>query len=221
MSLQPAPRRAEEVEEDDFDLAIEPVEVVDPGELPHPIRQVVVKLVQGPYLRADQHQKLWAVLEANEQVVRTRLADLYLDLIIDHEARLAFVRHLNVDNAVKVIRNQPLTLLDTVLVLYLRRLLLQRSHGSVRVFVGRDEMEDQLRSYRPADRADKSGFDARINAAISKMDKYNVLLKATGDDDRWEVSPILALAIGADQVAAINDELLRLAPATDETEDDA
>lgn len=210
MSLQPAPRRAEESAEDDFDFQHESVQVVDHGELAHGIRRVLLQLMQGSYLRADTHPKLWAELEAHEAVVRIRLADLYLDLVVDHEARIAFVRHLDIDQAVKVVRTHPLTLIETALVLYLRRILLLRHSGSVRAFVGRDEIEDQLRSYRAADVSDKRGFDRRIEAAINKMKRYSVLLSVTGDDDRWEISPVLALVIGSDQVAAITDEMQRL-----------
>ena len=42
------------------------------------------------------------------------------------------------------------------------------------------------------------------------MKKYSVLLSVSGDDDRWEISPVLALVVGADEVAAITDELQRL-----------
>ena len=148
MSLQPVARRAEEVEVDDFDFQHDPVQVVDHGQLAHGIRRVLLQLMQGSYLRADTHPKLWAELEAHEDVVRIRLADLYLDLVVDHESRLAFVRHLDVEQAIKVVRTHPLTLIETVLVLYLRRILLLRQSSSVRAFVGRDEIEDQLRSYR-------------------------------------------------------------------------
>ena len=53
-------------------------------------------------------------------------------------------------------------------------------------------------------------FDDRIGAAVNKMKRYSVLLSVSGDDDRWEISPVLALVVGADEVAAITDELQRL-----------
>jgi hypothetical protein len=101
-------------------------------------------------------------------------------------------------------------LLDTALLLFLRRRLLARQGAEVRAFVGRDEIEDQLRSYRPADLTDKKGFDDRIGAAINKMKKNSVLL-GTDDEERWEVSPVLALVFGADEVAAVTGEFERLA----------
>ena len=167
-------------------------------------------LIRGPYLRASSGDgRLWKALLRDERHVRGRLADLYLDLVLDADAGLAFVRNLALDDAPKVVRNHPLTLLDTALLLFLRRRLLAQQGAETRAFVGRDEIEDQLRSFRPAELTDKKGFDDRIGAAINKMKKNSVLL-ATDDEQRWEVSPVLALVFGADEVTAVTGELERL-----------
>ncbi len=209
MTMHPVPRRAAE-QPDEFDDDLREL-VVDHGELSPATRRVLLALIRGPYLRSSASDgRLWAALIRDETQVRGRLADLYLDLVLDADAGLAFVRNLALDDAPKVVRNHPLTLLDTALLLFLRRRLLAQQGSEGRAFVGRDEIEDQLRSYRPADLADKKGFDDRIGAAINKMKKNSVLL-ATDDEERWEVSPVLALVFGADEVAAVTGELERLA----------
>lgn len=121
MSLQPAPKRADVVDEFDDDLPEPPV---DTGELDGASRRVLLRLLRGPYLRADEHANLWAALVRNEPTLRSRLADLYLELVTDLDGGVAFVRNLEVEDAPKVVRAHPLTLLDTVLVLFLRRTLL-------------------------------------------------------------------------------------------------
>lgn len=208
MTMQPAPRRAAE-NADDFDAEV--VErVVDHGELPPATRRVLLALIRGPYLRSTSGDaRLWAALIRDEAHVRARLADLYLDLVLDADAGLAFVRNLELEDAPKVVRNHPLTLLDTALLLFLRRRLLAQQGSEMRAFVGRDEIEDQLRSFRPADLSDKKGFDDRIGAAINKMKKNSVLL-STDDEDRWEVSPVLGLVFGSDEVNAVSAQLERL-----------
>lgn len=42
------------------------------------------------------------------------------------------------------------------------------------------------------------------------MKANSVLLGVTGSDDRWEISPVLALVFGADEVAAVTSDLERL-----------
>ena len=207
MTLQPAPRRADEVVDEFDDAPIEPP--VDHGELDPATRRVLLSLIRGPYLRADEQTKVWAALVRHEGVVRTRLADLYLDLVLDLDAGVAFVRNLEIDDAPKVVRAHRLTVLDTALVLFLRRRLLAGQGSASRTFVGRDEIEDQLRSYQRLVATDKKGFTDRITASINKMTKNSVLLPA-GTEDRWEISPVLALVFGADEVAAVTADLARL-----------
>ena len=207
MTLQPAPRRADDVVDEFDDTVVEPP--VDHGELDPATRRVLLSLIRGPYLRADEQTKVWSALVRNEEVVRTRLADLYLDLVLDMDAGVAFVRNLEIDDAPKVVRAHRLTVLDTALVLFLRRRLLAGQTSSARTFVGRDEIEDQLRSYQRLATADRKGFADRITASINKMTKNSVLLSA-GAEDRWEISPVLALVFGADEVAAVTADLTRM-----------
>ena len=210
MSLHSAPRRADG-EPDDFDDDVEPLEAPDdPGELDPGTRRLLLKLLNGPYVRAEEHAKLWAALERNEPVVRSRLADLYLELVIDRDSGVAFVRNLAVDDAPKVVRRQPLTLLDTVLVLYLRRLLLAGQGRGGRVFVGRDEIEDQLRGFLASDSTDKKAQEAKVARSIAKMTDNSILLRAEVDD-RWEISPVLRLVFGAEEVATVTADLERMA----------
>ncbi len=204
-----ATMRAEPIA-DDFDPQTDALgaQVVDHGELDAGTRRVLLQLIRGPYLREATHQKLWPALVRDEEVVRSRLADLYLDLVVDHGSGIAFVRNLAVDDAPSVVRSHPLTLLDTALVLFLRRQLLAGQGMSVRTFVGRDEIEDQLQSYRRVENTDKKGFNDRVNASINKMRKNSILLGP--GDNRWEVSPVLALIFGADEVTAVTRELRAL-----------
>lgn len=210
MSMQIVPRRAEG-DLDGFDDDAVAVEAPDdPSELDHATRRLLLKLLNGPYVRAEEHSNLWAALELNETVVRARLADLYLQLVLDRDAGVAFVRNLPVEDAPKVVRRQPLTLLDTVLVLYLRRLLLAAQGGAARVFVGRDEIEDHLRGFLRNDTTDKVAQEAKARRSIAKMTDNSILLKAEVDE-RWEISPVLRLVFGADEVAAVTADLERMA----------
>ena len=77
MSLQSAPRRADG--DDEFvEVAVDDVaeEVVDHGELDHATRRLLLKLLNGPYLRAEEHSRLWAALERNEAIVHRWVSQL-------------------------------------------------------------------------------------------------------------------------------------------------
>ena len=182
----------------------------DNGTLREPSRRVLVQLLRGPYLSASRHGNLWTALLSDEDAVRSSLADLFLDLVTDHAAQVAFVRNTSADvDAPKVMRTATLTFLDTALLLHLRQTLLQESGGR-KTIVGADEVADQLQVYRGKDNADIAGFSKRINSSWQKMVKYG-LLAATSTEGRFEVSPVLRLVFGAEEIAAVQAEYRRLA----------
>ena len=147
----------------------------------------------------------------DEAAIRERLGDLFLDLVLDREAGLAFVRNMTSAEAdlPRVIRSTPLTLIDTVLVLFLRDRLLRAAASDRRVFVGRDEIDDATSVYRTASGTDAVGFARRVNASVEKLKNANVLL-GTGEEERYEVSPILGMVFDADEVLAVTAELRAL-----------
>ena len=64
----------------------------DTGALRLDTRRVIVQLLLGPALDARRHSKLWPVLIRDEMAVRSRLHELFLDLVIDREQEVAFTR---------------------------------------------------------------------------------------------------------------------------------
>lgn len=183
----------------------------DHGRLPEATRRVLVQLLSGPYVMRERHPLLWPALLRDEDAVRERLGDLFLVLVLDREVGLAYVKALTSPTQAlpRTLRSTPLTLIDTALVLHLRGLLLRAEASATRVFVGRDEIDDHLGVYRSATGTDPVTFAKRVNASVMKM-KNNSVLLGTGEEERFEISPILGLVFDADEVIAVTAELRRL-----------
>lgn len=184
----------------------------DRGRLPEGSRRALVKLVQGPYLMRSAHPNLWPALLADEDGIRERLGDLFLDLALDVEAGLAFVRAMTAPDRdlPKTIRSIPMTFIDTALLIHLRELLLRSDSGTARVFVGRDEIDDHLAAFRAGENTDHVTYGRRVNASVEKMKKASILLSSK-EEDRYEVSPVLAMVFDADAVLGVTAELRRIA----------
>jgi hypothetical protein len=183
----------------------------DHGVLPEPTRRVLVQLLQGPYVSRSAHPRRWATLAADEAVIRSRLGDLFLELVLDQDVGIGFVRNLSVEgvDVPRVIRRTSLTLIDTALVLQLRQQLLTAEAAAGRAFIGRDEINEHLEVYRQHDRADPATFAKRVETSVNKMKDHSLLL-ATGEEGRFEVSPILKLVFAADEVQEVTRQLLNL-----------
>ena len=183
----------------------------DCGQLPEATRRALVQLLRGPYISEERHSKVWATLLRSQDDIKKRLGDLFLELVIDVDARVAFVRNMEAKESElpKVVRSQRLTLLDTALVIFLREQLLNAEATGRRSFVGYTDIIDHLSVYRNMERIDEAAFIRRLRSSIEKMKNHSVLL-STAEDDRFEISPILRLVFDADQVIAVTKEIERM-----------
>ena len=186
----------------------------DTGVLAEGSRRALLELIKGPYISGGD-SGVWSALLADERAIRSRLHELFLELVIDRSAEFAFVRNVVTDELAtpSTVRTATLTFMDTAMLLVLRQMLLA-GEGDGRVIVGRDEVFDQLRVYRTGDR-DELDYDKRMNASWSKMRNTLRVVHAAGsadlDEDRVELSPVLRLIVDADQVRAISAEYERIA----------
>ena len=202
----------------------------DTGELPWETRRALVQLLAGPSLEARRHPKLWPVLVRDEAVIRRRLAELFLELVMDVDLKVAFTRQADVGDVDSpiLLRRSPLTFLDSILLLYLRQCLTQADARGERAVVSADEIQEHLSLYQAAASTDRAGFAKRVHASIEKLKKSNMLQKIRSSEDRFEVSPTLKLLFSAEEIQALTKLFERMAagesvaaPALDTDDEDS
>lgn len=197
-------RTAEAGNEEDRPDALYPG---DSGQLPLDARRVLCQLLAGPSVDAERHGQLWPVLLRHEIVLRTQLAELFLELVIDREMGVAFTRQADTGelDTPKLLRTSPLTFIDSVLLLHLRQQLAEAEAQGRRAVVAEDVLVDVLSIYEKNLSTDRAGFNRRVAAAIQKMRDNNVLQKLRGSEGRMEVSPALKLLFPAEDVQALTE----------------
>jgi hypothetical protein len=185
----------------------------DTGELPLDTRRVLVTLLLGPSLDGRRQNQLWRVLLRDEAVVVRRLHELFLELVIDRDQQVAFTRQVQAeDQSLPILlRRAPLTFLDSVLLLHLRRCLTEADARGERGVVSLEEMLDHLRAFQPRDTADHARFQKQMQAAVEKVKKHSLLQKLRGSEERYEISPTLKLLFSAEQIEALTVVYRRLA----------
>lgn len=192
---------------------IDPLWTGDTGTLSLDSRRALVQLLKGPLMRKSKHPGLWSAVITDTEALRSRLADVFLDLIVDEDAGIAFARMVSPDNDLKipaVLRVDRLKHVDTLVLLHLRNELGLSSPGE-RVIVDVEELRDQVRSYQRADDLDDAAYTRRFNAAITRIRNTYNLLDDTETAGRYEVSPVLRHIFDVDTVTALRDEYARYA----------
>jgi hypothetical protein len=177
----------------------------DSGELSFDSRRALVQLLAGPSLDAERHPKLWPVLIRDEPVIRSRLSELFLQLVIDHDLRVAFTRQAETGEleGPRLLRKSNLTFIDSILLLHLRQRLVQAESQGDRAVISPDEIVEALRVYEQSGSTDRAGFEKRVHASIEKIKKNSILRKIRSSDDRYEVSPTLKLLFSAEEIQSL------------------
>ena len=177
----------------------------DTGRLPPETRRVIVQLLLGPSLDARRQTKLWPVLLRDEVVIRSRLHELFLDLVVDRDQQVAFTRQITgaeLDIPV-LLRKARLTFLESALLLLLRSRLTQADAQGERAAVSAGEMREHLRVFERTHNPDRARFEQQMDNTIEKAKKLSLLRQIRGSEERYEISPTLKLLFPAEEIQAL------------------
>ncbi|MEI6389036.1 MAG: DUF4194 domain-containing protein [Spirochaetota bacterium] len=177
----------------------------DSGRLALETRRVLVQLLQGPFIDERRHSILWRSLLRDEELVRERLGDIFLELVIDSELKVAFTRQAEPAGLEipRLLRTMSLSFIDSVLLLHLRRLLADSAARGERAVVEPAELLDHMAIYERSGDTDHALFAKRASSAVEKLKKNALLSKLPGTEERYEVSPALAILFPAEEIAAL------------------
>lgn len=194
----------------------------DTGQLAADTRRVFVLLLLGPSLDARRQSKLWPVLLRDETLIRSRLHELFLELVVDREQQVAFTRQIIAEelDAPILLRKAHLTFLESVLLLFLRSRLTQAEAQGERAAVAREEMLEHLRVFEKAQNPDRARFERQMENAVEKAKKLSLLQRIRGSDERYEVSPTLKLLFTADEIQVLTRSYESLAATAGEVGED-
>ncbi|ORM34954.1 DUF4194 domain-containing protein [Williamsia sp. 1135] len=180
----------------------------DTSALPAPVCYALQELVAAAHVSVRSRN--WKTIEVHEEVIRSRLSELNLQLEINREHKYAFTRQVSENDPRQrnILRAQTLTLAASVLALFLRQKYLTSADESV--VAERGEIMDHMLTYKPVSDTDEAGFIKRIDAAINQLESRKII-RALPGTDRYVVHGVIASLLGPEQVAAYTEAYRRLA----------
>lgn len=198
----------------------------DSGSLTLESRRALVVLLEGPLIVASKQPQIWNAVRSDEAAIRSRLADVFLELVLDEDSGIAFTRQVRelwdektrtTVEAPKVLRTESLSHIDTLILLHLRTAVTLAPPGE-RVIVDVDDVRDGVLAYRAATNRDEAAFIKRFTTAIGRIQNKYGLLSATDTPGRLVVSPALRHIFDAETIAGIKAEYDRFAHVEEEIE---
>ena len=129
----------------------------DTGTLTGPQRRALAELIRGPYVSSIKTPEVFQTVSGSREVLAQQLDNLFLTLIVDDDAGVAYTKAWEVDVPDKraMLRKTSLTFMDTVIILHLRRELVSTS-PTERTIVNEDEVFEATMPYQGKSTTDKS-----------------------------------------------------------------
>ena len=209
----------------------------EPGRrMPPEARRALVSLMRQGVVLAARKARVFEALVRHEAAVRAHLAELYLELVLDEPAGVAFVGNrpegapdaegeVEDDGAdddegeggdgATLIARRTLSLYDTLLLLVLRKHYQERQGaGEQRIVIDLERIESALVAFLPLT-ASERGDRRQLNAALKRMVEKRLLTRVRGDDERFEITPVIRYVVDAAFLDALLGEYERLAGGSD------
>lgn len=192
----------------------------DSGRLPPEARRALVGLLRHGVIMADNKRLQFEALCRYRAPIEAHLADMYLRVLLDEQAGLAILlqqeaEELDEDDEVSsLIVRRTLTLYDTLLLLVLRKHYQERQNaGEQRVIIDIDRIDVALRPFLPLTNSSRS--DRRqLSGALKNMKDRKILAAVRGDEERFEITPVIRYVVNAAFLEQMLEEYLKLAAGT-------
>lgn len=187
----------------------------DESLLPESARRALVSLLTNRYIWRDRNRAAWEGITTFEDDVRSRLAEMYLDLEVNRDFGVAFKRQQQGDGVPKLLRRDRALSRDASLVmLMLFREFTFADQSDGPVVVTRDQISEFLRAYREEGDANDAAFSRRVDAAISPLVKpWQILEPDSSVDYLFRVSPVVVPLLGVDEITRLEQAYRRGASA--------
>ena len=170
--------------------------------LPDLARRALVSLLMNRYVSRSRNRLAWDGVLTYENDLRARLGEMYLDLIVDHEAEVAFKRQQDGDDVPRVLRRERALTRDASFVLiFLRREYAFADPDDGPVVITREQIGEFLRAYREEGDSDDARFSRRVDAAINALIKpWQILEPDPSVEYLFTVSPVVVPLVGVDEM---------------------
>jgi hypothetical protein len=155
-------------------------------------------------LSGEENELAYEALLRNEKAVRQHLSEMFLSLFIDRDARIAFARQAGSDQQYPVLmRRAPLTLVESAVIVCLRRMLGTVTGTGEFAVVSLDEIRDEILAFRRFSDTNEAGTRNSVDNAVTKMAKFGILKKLRDTEERYTIMPLLRNLFTLEDIEAL------------------
>lgn len=208
-TAEPAVPGADDVEAfiDTVSMEEDPAELFpgDSGTLDADVRRVLVRLLQRRFLLAEKNRQQWRTLLDNQQVIESRLHDLFVHLVVDHQRGIAYKRQVRSDelDVPVLLRDEAYTRAETLVLVHLRTVFQrERGAGETSARVDVEEIEQTALTYFDPDDTNVAARQREIRAAVLRLAKEGVVEEES--EGRYRVTPLVEVVLSNERLSELS-----------------
>lgn len=180
----------------------------DRGVLAPEVRQVLAKLLRSRFLLAQRSREDWKVLLDNQQVIESRLHDLFINLVVDLERGVAYKQQVRSDEVEIpiLLRDDAYNRAETLVLVYLRTIYQRETiSGETSARVDVEEVEQTVLSYFVENDADTARRQKAIRKALNRLQVEGLIEEES--EGRYRIGPLVEIVLSADRLRELADWL--------------
>ncbi|PPJ13706.1 DUF4194 domain-containing protein [Nocardia cyriacigeorgica] len=200
--------------ESDHDAFIDPVSMEqdptelfagDAGTLDAEVRRVLVRLLQNRFLLAEKTSSQWRTLLENQQIIESRLHDLFVRLVVDHDRGIAYkqqVRSAELEVPI-LLKDDPYSRAETLVLVHLRTVFQQeRIAGETSARVDIEELEQTVLTYFDPDDTNMAKGQQEIRSAVARLAREGFIEEETAG--RYRITPLVEVVMSAEKLSELS-----------------
>lgn len=180
----------------------------DRGVLDADVRRVLVHVLQRRFLLADRHREQWTLLLDNQGLIESRLNDLFVRLIIDHDRGVAYKQQVRSDefDVPILLRDSPYSRAETLVLVHLRTVFQRETAaGEPSARVDIEDVEQTVLSYFAESDGDTARRQRAIRKALDRLDRDGIVDEESAG--RFRISPLVEIVLSAEKLRELRDWL--------------
>lgn len=180
----------------------------DRGVLEPDVRRVLARMLQRRFLQAERNRDDWTVLLDNQPLIESRLADVFIRLVVDTSRGVAYKEQVRSDELEIpiLLKDDAYSREETLTLVYLR-VVYQRetTAGEASARVDIEEIEQTVLSYF----TEADGNTARRQKAIRRsLDRLRLDgIVEEESEGRYLITPLVEIVLSSRKMAELTDWL--------------
>lgn len=180
----------------------------DAGTLDADVRRVLVQLLRRKFLLAEKNPTQWRTLLKNQQIIESRLHDLFVRLVVDHDRGVAYkqqVRSAELDVPI-LLKDDPYNRAETLVLVHLRSVYQrERGTGDVSARVDLEEVEHTVLTYFDPNDHNQARSQQEVRGAVQRLVTEGLLVEESAG--RYRITPMVEVVVSTAKLSELRQWL--------------